>query len=260
MSSKPNHKPHSWSTADRQALSDLLERFGSSLESFLSLRVDSYEHALARHSLEHLELLYSELLKPGQKEDQTQANCPPWPPGTTRAGRQPSTGLLSQIAERLRTESTLNSLGRVSGFLDKIRNRASALPAGKQNEVLDTIVTLVGEEMIAAKLGGATMVEMLDPLDRLLMSEGMKTKAQFEAQKIELRKQAEARSQEKLRFERERWIQESCAKLLKAATDSRAREIAELNVSNDEKIRLLRENYFKDVDDLEKSGSVQLPQ
>ena len=47
--------------------------------------------------------------------------------------------------------------------------------------------------------------------------------------------------------------------LLKAAKDVRAQEIAGMDCSNEEKIRLLREHYFADVDALEKSGAVQLP-
>lgn len=248
-----------WTPKERQSLVELLERFGLSAESFDSLRPDSYEHALARHSLEHLEVLYTELLKPGQTVAQAQANCPPWPPGSKWSGRQPSTGLISQISERLRTESTLNSLGRVSKFLERIRNRANSLPAGNQAEVLDTLTTLVGEEMIAAKLGGAPVAAMLPVLDRLVTVQAAKTKAQFQREIIDLRKETEQRHQEKLRFEREKWIAESCARILKAATDSRAREIAESNVSNEEKIRLLRQEYFKDVDELEKSGEVKLP-
>ncbi|HMP83912.1 MAG TPA: hypothetical protein PKA41_14530 [Verrucomicrobiota bacterium] len=248
-----------FSGEDRAALVNLLERFGLTVQSFDALRSDSYEQSLARHSLEHLELLYVELLKPGQAQEEAQRRCPPWPPGSARAGRQPSTGALSQIAERIRTESTLNSLGRVSTFVEKLRSRADSLPAGKQNEVLDTIVTLVGEEMIQARLGGAPMIALLDPLDRLLTSQGMKTKAEFEREKIELRKQAEARSQEKLRFEREKWVAESCRKILAAATDQRAKDIAEMSVTNEEKIRMLRAEYFKDVDALEASGEVKLP-
>lgn len=47
--------------------------------------------------------------------------------------------------------------------------------------------------------------------------------------------------------------------LLKAAKDVRAQEIAGLDCPNEEKIRLLRQHYFADVDALEKSGTVQLP-
>lgn len=47
--------------------------------------------------------------------------------------------------------------------------------------------------------------------------------------------------------------------LLKAAKDVRAQEIAGMDCSNEEKIQLLRQHYFADVDALEKSGSVQLP-
>ena len=60
-------------------------------------------------------------------------------------------------------------------------------------------------------------------------------------------------------FEREKWITESCRKILAAATDQRAKDIAELSVSNEEKIKLLRQTYFADVDELEKSGEVQIP-
>ena len=89
--------------------------------------------------------------------------------------------------------------------------------------------------------------------------ESAKTRFEFEREKIELRKQAEARSPEKLQFEREKWITESCRKILAAATDQRAKDIAELSVSNEEKIKLLRQTYFADVDELEKSGEVQIP-
>lgn len=47
--------------------------------------------------------------------------------------------------------------------------------------------------------------------------------------------------------------------LLKAAKDARAQEIAGMDCSNEEKIRLLRQHYFSDVEALEKSGTVQLP-
>jgi hypothetical protein len=47
--------------------------------------------------------------------------------------------------------------------------------------------------------------------------------------------------------------------LLKAANDARAQEIAGLSCSNEEKIRLLRQHYFSDVEALEQSGAVQLP-
>lgn len=47
--------------------------------------------------------------------------------------------------------------------------------------------------------------------------------------------------------------------LLKAALDAKAQEIATSPISNEEKIRMLREHYFSDVDALENSGTVNIP-
>lgn len=222
------NEARTWTPEDRQRLVELLERFNLSVDSFDGLRADSYEHALARHSLASLELLYTELLKPGNAEART--NCPTWPPGTKRAGKLPSTGALSEIATRLRTEQTLNSLGRVSGFLDTIRNRASALPAGRQDQVLDTVMTLMGEELIQAKLTGAPVVGLLPVVDRMLTSEGMKTRARQEAQKIDLRKQAEARAVEKLKLEtRKLALAEAQAKSREAVEESAAAKSGKLD-------------------------------
>lgn len=84
--------------------------------------------------------------------------------------------------------------------------------------------------------------------------------AKFELAKIELRRQAEERLKGKAALEKEKWVVESCEKILKAATDSKTREIAALSVPNSEKIALLRKHWFADVDELEKSGGVKLPE
>ena len=158
---------------NREALVALLERFNLSTDSFDKLRAESYEQQIARHSLEHLELLYTVLLTPGLTTEQQRKECPPWPPGTKLAGKLPSTTTLGEIATRLRTEGTLNNLGRVSTFMDKLRTRATALPVGQQSEVLDTIVNLVGEELLTAKLGGAAITSNLESLDRLLSNKAL---------------------------------------------------------------------------------------
>jgi hypothetical protein len=190
--------PKKFSQEQRAALVALLERFNLSVESFDALRSDAYEQSLARHSLEHLELLYAELLKPGQPLDQAQENCPPWPAGTKLAGRQPSIGTLSEISQRLRAEATLNDLGVVSRFMDKIRNRATSLPVGQQTEVLDTLVNLVGEELISSKMKGKALTDNLPVLDRLLIADSNKTRARQEEKKIELKERAEKRAASKL--------------------------------------------------------------
>lgn len=65
---------------------------------------------------------------------------------------------------------------------------------------------------------------------------------------------------EKLRLSREKFETEACRKFLLWYQDAKAREIAESGMSNAQKIAALRAEYFKDVDALEASGGVQLPE
>ena len=133
--------------------------------------------------------------------------------------------------------------------------KLGTLPEDRQSVIADYARThSLAETLAWLRADVWTATQRLN-LDR----ESAKTRFEFEREKIELRKQAEARSQEKLQFEREKWITESCRKILAAATDQRAKDIAELSVSNEEKIKLLRKTYFADVDELEKSGEVQIP-
>lgn len=52
----------------------------------------------------------------------------------------------------------------------------------------------------------------------------------------------------------------TCELFLQWMRDERAKKIADSDAPNSEKISQLRQTYFADVDELEKSGEVQLPQ
>lgn len=65
---------------------------------------------------------------------------------------------------------------------------------------------------------------------------------------------------EKLALAREKFEVQFCEKFLHWYGVRKARSIAESNLSNSEKIAALRAEFFKDVDELERDGSVQLPQ
>ena len=52
---------------------------------------------------------------------------------------------------------------------------------------------------------------------------------------------------------------QTCETFLTWFADQRAREIADSNLSNADKIARLRQTYFADVEELEKSGEVKLP-
>lgn len=77
--------------------------------------------------------------------------------------------------------------------------------------------------------------------------------------KLQLATKAEHRAGEELKLTREKWEVEVCEKFLSWFQDSKAREIAESQCSNSEKIAALRQAYYADVDALEKSGQVHLP-
>lgn len=62
------------------------------------------------------------------------------------------------------------------------------------------------------------------------------------------------------KLDQEKFELETCELFLKWSKDARAREIAESNASNAEKIAQLRQTYFADVDELEKSGQVKIPE
>jgi hypothetical protein len=65
---------------------------------------------------------------------------------------------------------------------------------------------------------------------------------------------------EALKLAREEFEYQTCEKILKAVHDKETNRIVELNIPNEEKIRLLRKHHFADVDELEKSGAVKLPE
>lgn len=63
----------------------------------------------------------------------------------------------------------------------------------------------------------------------------------------------------KLELAQERFQVECCEKFLAWFKDAKAKEIAESSLGNSEKIAALRQEYFKDVDALQQSGTVKLP-
>jgi len=64
---------------------------------------------------------------------------------------------------------------------------------------------------------------------------------------------------EKLKLNREKFEVSTCETFLKWYGVRKARSIAESNLSNADKIAKLRAEFFRDVDALEASGEVQLP-
>jgi len=80
-----------------------------------------------------------------------------------------------------------------------------------------------------------------------------------ETEKLKLKRQELAVKKETLSLAREKFETETCKKFLLWFKDAKAREIADSGMSNADKIAALRAEYFKDVDALEASGGVKLP-
>jgi hypothetical protein len=62
-----------------------------------------------------------------------------------------------------------------------------------------------------------------------------------------------------LQLNRERFQAQTCELFLRWFKEKKARDIAESNLSNADKIAALRQTYFADIDALEQSGQVQIP-
>jgi predicted protein tyrosine phosphatase len=77
----------------------------------------------------------------------------------------------------------------------------------------------------------------------------------------DLRKKLEATlKRDQLRLARDRVEIQTCEKFLAWFQDAKAREIAESKATNGEKIAALRKAFLADVDAMEASGEVKLPQ
>lgn len=66
--------------------------------------------------------------------------------------------------------------------------------------------------------------------------------------------------EEELALKKAKFARDTCSLFLKWFKDEKAREIADSNLSNAQKIAALRKTFFADVDALEKSGEVTLPE
>lgn len=105
------------------------------------------------------------------------------------------------------------------------------------------------DQRFNATLGELSHAQLMDHLSVEQSKEEMAIKR--EALKVK---------KETLALTRERFAVETCEKFLAWYRDAKAREIAESTSTNAEKIAQLRQLYFADVDEMEKSGAVQLPE
>jgi hypothetical protein len=156
---------------DRKRLRKILESYDGSLRMFETLRSDSYEQRLAANSLDDLELLYSKIFEPGVSLKNTVASCPVWPPGSPNEGERPRETLVQSIHARFMTERGLEDLTMASGTMDAFRRAVKALPASARLRFLDQMLTVMGQEVVRAKIAGVPISEQLKPVDRMFARE-----------------------------------------------------------------------------------------
>jgi hypothetical protein len=95
------------------------------------------------------------------------------------------------------------------------------------------------------------------------LRESRKTREQignFTREKLEQARVKLAQKDRDFALDREKFLVTCCEKLLQAAMDGKAREIATADISNAEKIAKLRQTYFADIDALQASGKVAIPE
>lgn len=170
----PKRKPvakravRGWSREKIAELKAIIEAHGGDPDGFWQLRSDTYEHTLARRSLEELERFYSLLFTPGKNFEEIRKDCPPWPRGTRYAGRLPSDSVLSDIRARFAQEKTINDVGFVAGFLSRMKQRTESPDL---TELLDSVCKMLGNEVVSSKMQGMPISEQLRAVDRLLKRE-----------------------------------------------------------------------------------------
>jgi hypothetical protein len=176
----------------------LVESWGGNPDTFWDQKADSYEFTLAAVSLESLEQLYSELFNPSNTDATARLKCPPWPPGSKRAGQQPSERLLGKIASRFQSDATFDDLTGVSKFLNDFRAKCSTLPIAEQKQTLDSLTTLLGQELVKAKMRGVPVAAQLEAVDRLLTKEMMERESANQAQKAAQKEKDQALKQQQI--------------------------------------------------------------
>ena len=156
------------------------------------------EHYLQNLDDPELEQLRLALSAPGSFAEQ-QKLCPRRRGGQTD-GNPPPLGLLSELSQAMRQVTTLRALQRQDLISAATKNRCGQL--GLDPQLTNAVVRIVGEEALRQQAENQVGTFAISAANVLLTAEGMRTKGKQEEVKIELKKKAEKRMQDKLDWER----------------------------------------------------------
>lgn len=154
-----------WKPDKIASLNEIVRSYGGDPDGFWKQQSQSYESQLARRSLSELARFYSLLFTPGITYAEIRKDCPKWPKSSKQAGGLPSDSILSDIRMRFSIEKTIGESGSVFTFLEKFRSEAKT---AQQSDVLDSVLRMLGDEVVRSKLGGMTISNQLKAVDRLL--------------------------------------------------------------------------------------------
>ena len=158
------------------------------------------EHYLQKLSASELDSLRLALSSSGTFLEQ-QKLCPARHGGATD-GELPGIALLSEISQAMRQANVLREMQTQRLAESAAKGRCAEL--GLDPTLTNAVVRIVGEEALDQKTKQQVGSFAISVANVLLMAEGMRTKGKQEEVKIELKKKAEKRMQEKLDFEREK--------------------------------------------------------
>jgi hypothetical protein len=177
---------------ERAKLLTVLERHNVSVESFDSLRSDSYEKHIASHSLADLDSVYSRLFRTVtdlEEQEELRESFPRWGTGSKFNGHLPGKFTLFMIKQRIMAEQTVKDLDWFISQMETLSNRLTGLPTAKPAQVFDVVVALVTEELVRDKFDGKRLLDNLPAVDRLLKAAAIKSREQQADKQNQLREQ-----------------------------------------------------------------------
>ena len=162
------------------------------------------------------------------------------PAKTAAAAHHRMTAAQQRLATRAATIKAMREVAARSGIT--LTEAALDTATSAVGDLLDAQIapdTEEGQQLLLKALSGLTGARNVEVSAARVSQQGEKLKLDAAAQKLQ---------EEKF-----------CVLLLDRAVLAKAREIADSNAPRAEKIAALRQAYFADVDELEKSGKVVLP-
>jgi hypothetical protein len=163
-----------------------------------------------------------------------------------------------RIKERIKTEfavdTSISALGRFwmkYGSAAILARRARAVSTA--DEVADEAKKKPGQ------FDAATIEQLRQKAFELSLNPNVNPKDVKAIFGLVLKARDQDLAEQNLALDRDKFIRETCELFLKWYGDEKARKIAESDAPNAKKIAQLRQTYFADVDELERSGEGQVP-